>query len=50
VHITRGHISAISVFEDVPADAELIEAAPESIVMPGLIDTHACTSTSRRPD
>ena len=40
VHITRGHISSISIFEDVPAGAELIEAAPESVVMPGLVDTH----------
>ena len=40
VHVTRGQISSISIFEDVPAEAELIEAAPESIVMPGLVDTH----------
>ena len=40
MHITRGYISSISIFEDVPAGAELIEAAPESIVMPGLVDTH----------
>jgi allantoinase len=40
VHITRGYISAISIFEDVPSGCELIEAAPESIVMPGLVDTH----------
>src|SRR6185436_3555617 len=40
VHITRGHISSISMFEDVPAGADLIDAAPESVVMPGLVDTH----------
>src|SRR5438093_4653603 len=41
VHITRGYISSISVFEDVPSSApEIIEVAPESIVMPGLVDTH----------
>src|SRR5437762_11616889 len=40
VHITRGYISAISIFEDVPSGCELIEVAPESIVMPGLVDTH----------
>src|SRR5262252_6577319 len=40
VHIIRGFISAISIFEDVPAGAELVEAPPESIVMPGLVDTH----------
>ena len=40
VHITRGYISTISIFEDVPPTCELIEADPESIVMPGLVDTH----------
>jgi len=40
VHVTRGHISSISIFEDVPSGAELIEADPESVVMPGLVDTH----------
>lgn len=40
VHITRGYISSISIYEDVPSGCEVIEAAPESIVMPGLVDTH----------
>jgi allantoinase len=40
IHITRGYISAVSIFEDVPPGCELIEAAPESIVMPGLVDSH----------
>lgn len=40
VHITRGYISSISIFEDVPDGCELIEADPESVVMPGLVDTH----------
>src|SRR5918992_2355507 len=39
VHITRGYISSISIFEDAPEGAELVEA-DESIVMPGLVDTH----------
>ncbi|HXT63480.1 MAG TPA: allantoinase AllB [Pyrinomonadaceae bacterium] len=40
VHITRGYISSISIYEDVPATAlEVIEAF-DSVVMPGLIDTH----------
>ncbi|HEX5703795.1 MAG TPA: allantoinase AllB [Pyrinomonadaceae bacterium] len=39
VHITRGYISSISIFEDVPAGADLVEAF-DSIVMPGLVDTH----------
>jgi allantoinase len=40
VHITRGSVSAISIYEDVPAGCELIEAGPQSIMMPGLVDTH----------
>src|ERR1041385_4725400 len=39
VHITRNFISSISIYEDVPEGAELIEAF-DSIVMPGLVDTH----------
>src|ERR1041385_1072254 len=39
VHITRSFISSISIYEDVPDGAELIEAF-DSIVMPGLVDTH----------
>src|SRR5881394_2882677 len=40
LHITRGYISRIATFEDVDPVAELVEAEPESIVMPGLVDTH----------
>src|SRR5215813_2736296 len=39
VHITGSYISSISIYEDVPEGAELIEAF-DSIVMPGLVDTH----------
>src|SRR6185369_8826514 len=50
VHISRGHISSISMFEDVPAGADLIEAAPESVVMPGLVDTHVHVNEPGRTD
>jgi len=40
VHITRGYISSISIFEDVPAGCEVIEVGDESVIMPGLVDTH----------
>ncbi|HYW74711.1 MAG TPA: allantoinase AllB [Pyrinomonadaceae bacterium] len=50
VHITGGHISSISVYEDVPPGAELIEAAPGSIVMPGLVDTHVHVNEPGRTD
>src|SRR5438270_11712136 len=39
VHITRGYISSISIFEDVPPGAEVVEAY-DSVIMPGLVDTH----------
>jgi allantoinase len=50
VHITRRSISAISSWEDVPAGCELIEAAPGSIVMPGLVDTHVHVNEPGRAD
>lgn len=50
VHITRGHISTISIYEDVPEGAELFEADPESIVMPGLVDTHVHVNEPGRTD
>src|SRR5947207_1809272 len=50
VHITRGYISSISIFEDVPSGCELIEAAPESLVLPGLVDTHVHINEPGRTD
>jgi allantoinase len=40
LHITRGYISSISIFEDVPEGCDLVEADPDSVVLPGLVDTH----------
>src|SRR5213075_777809 len=40
LHITRGYISSISIFEDVPAGCEVIETDPTSVIMPGLVDSH----------
>lgn len=50
LHISRGYVSAISIFEDVPEGAELVEAGPESIVMPGLVDTHVHVNEPGRTD
>src|SRR5262249_52274362 len=50
VHIARGYISSISIFEDVPAGCDLVEVAPESIVMPGLVDTHVHLNEPGRTD
>ena len=48
-HITRDYISSISIYEDVPGGAELIEAF-DSIVMPGLVDTHVHVNEPGRTD
>src|ERR1051325_1930390 len=50
LHITRGYISAISIYEDVPSGCDLIEAAPECVVMPGLVDTHVHVNEPGRTD
>ena len=40
VHIRNGRIVKVSSFDDVLPDCELIEAEDESVLMPGLVDTH----------
>lgn len=40
IHISHGVISSVKSFADVPADVELVEAGMNSIVMPGLVDSH----------
>lgn len=40
VLIKAGKIIAVSGFDDYPAGAERIDAAEDSVVMPGLVDTH----------
>jgi allantoinase len=50
VHVARGYISSISVFEDVPSGCDLIEAGERSVVMPGLVDTHVHLNEPGRTD
>jgi allantoinase len=50
VHISRHYVTSISIFEDVPSGAELIDAGPDSIVMPGLVDTHVHVNEPGRTD
>jgi allantoinase len=50
VHVTRGYISSISIFEDVPSGCDLIEAGSNSVVMPGLVDTHVHVNEPGRTD
>lgn len=40
IHISDGVITAIKSYESVPTGCELIQADAESLVMPGLVDTH----------
>jgi allantoinase len=40
LHIQAEKVIAVAGFDDVPDDCELVTAADESIVMPGLVDTH----------
>jgi allantoinase len=50
LHITRGYISSISVFDDVPSGCELVEAYEPSLIMPGLVDTHVHVNEPGRTD
>ena len=49
LHITRSYISSISIFEDVPAGSELVDAG-DAIVMPGLVDSHVHVNEPGRTD
>src|SRR5260221_8995873 len=40
IHVRAGRISAITAFEDIPAHCEVVEAGKDSVVMPGLVDSH----------
>jgi len=40
IHISGNIITSIRSYEDVPTDCELIDVNDESIVMPGLVDSH----------
>ena len=40
IHLSAGRISAIAPFEEVFSGAEIVEAGEDSIVMPGLVDSH----------
>ncbi|HEX3085377.1 MAG TPA: allantoinase AllB [Pyrinomonadaceae bacterium] len=50
VHITRGYISAVASYDDVPKGCDVIDAAPESMVMPGLVDSHVHVNEPGRTD
>jgi allantoinase len=40
VHIREGRITAVTSFPDVPSGCKVVDVHPESVLMPGLVDTH----------
>ncbi|HEX8097706.1 MAG TPA: amidohydrolase family protein, partial [Pyrinomonadaceae bacterium] len=40
VHVKGGRIAGVRAFDDVPGGCEVVEAGEDSLVMPGLVDTH----------
>ena len=50
IHIAGDTIAAITDYETVPSGCELIQADAESIVMPGLVDTHVHVNEPGRTD
>lgn len=40
IYVRDGSVVAINSYEDIPAGCELVEADKDSLVMPGLVDTH----------
>jgi allantoinase len=40
VHISNGVITAIAAYDEIPPGCEVIDAGENSVVMPGLVDTH----------
>jgi allantoinase len=40
VHVSAGRVRAVTPFAEIPSDCEIVEAGEDSIVMPGLVDSH----------
>ena len=50
MHISQGRIVGIAGFEEIPSGGEIVEAGEDSIVMPGLVDTHVHVNEPGRTD
>src|SRR5437588_1302384 len=50
VHVSGGRIVAVGPFDQVPSDCEIVEAGEDSVVMPGLVDTHVHINEPGRTD
>lgn len=40
IYVNAGRAAAVTSFENIPPDCEILEAGEDSIVMPGLVDSH----------
>src|SRR3977135_4488971 len=50
IYVNAGRIAAIKAFEETPPDCEIVEAGEESVVMPGLVDSHVHVNEPGRTD
>ena len=50
VYVRTGRIAAIAAFEDIASDCHLVEAGEDSVIMPGLVDTHVHVNEPGRTD
>ncbi|PYS45290.1 MAG: allantoinase AllB [Acidobacteria bacterium] len=50
VHIGDGRIVAVAAFDQIPSDCKIVEAGEDSVVMPGLVDTHVHVNEPGRTD
>src|SRR5438270_597547 len=50
VHIGDGRIVAVAAFDQIPSDCKIVEAGEDSVVMPGLVDTHVHINEPGRTD
>ena len=50
VHVSSGRINAVTAYDSVPSDCGIVEAGENSIVMPGLVDTHVHVNEPGRTD
>src|SRR5437016_2039007 len=50
VQIGDGRIVAVAAFDQIPSDCKIVEASEDSVVMPGLVDTHVHVNEPGRTD
>jgi allantoinase len=50
IHVRDGLIESVRDYDDIAGDCELVEAGEDSVVMPGLVDTHVHVNSPGRTD